>query len=99
MAAYPGNTVPQNSDNLELTVKKILDGLNTGTWTGGGGGSGSTTDSNLPYGADEQVLTNVVGGPGPTVIVYKKAGATVKTRTLTYTGSGPTDVLTRTVDT
>lgn len=63
-----------------------------------GGGSGTASSSNLPYGADEQVLTNVVGGPGPTVIVYKKAGATVKTRTLTYTGSGPTDVLIRTVD-
>lgn len=60
--------------------------------------TGSSTDSNLPYGADEQVLTNVVGGPGPTVIVYKKAGVTVKTRTLTYTGATSADVLTHTVD-
>ena len=64
-----------------------------------GGGTGAEGSSNLPYGADEQVLTNVVGGPGPTVIVYKKAGAVVKTRTLTYTGSAATDVLTHTVDT
>lgn len=63
-----------------------------------GGSPVATNNTNLPYNADEQVLTNVVGGPGPTVIVYKKAGSTVKTRTLTYTGSGPTDVLIHTVD-
>ncbi len=64
-----------------------------------GGGTGAEGSSNLPYGADEQVLTNVVGGPGPTVIVYKRNGGVIKTRTLAYTGSGPTDVLISTKDT
>lgn len=95
---YPGNITPQNPDDLPLTLKKLL--LACGQLiTAITGGGGISTGSNLPYGADEQVLTNVVGGPGPTVIVYKKLGVTVKTRTLTYTGSGSTDVLIRTVDT
>lgn len=64
-----------------------------------GGSAGGTSTSGLPYGADEQVITNAVGGPGPTVIQYKKAGVLVMTRTLTYTGSGPTDVLIGTKDT
>ncbi len=100
--AYPENTTPQNTDDQVLTLKKILLAL-SGAGPDGpipvAPSSAIAAGSNLPYGADEQVLTNVVGGPGPTVIVYKKSGVTVKTRTLTYTGSGPTDVLIHTVDT
>jgi len=60
-------------------------------------GTGST-GSGLPYGADEQDITNVAAGPS--VIVYKKAGVTLKTRTFTYTNGGgsSTDVLIKTVD-
>lgn len=99
MADYPGNTTPQNVDDVPLTLKKILLALIGGSPSGGIPVVPSSGDSGLPYGADEMVLTNVVGGPGPTVIVYKKSGVTLKTRTLTYTGSGPTDVLIGTVDT
>ncbi len=62
------------------------------------GGGGGATNSGLPYDADEQDITNVVAGPS--VIVYKRGGATVKTRNFTYTngGASSTDVLTKTVD-
>lgn len=62
-------------------------------------GAGNIGSGGLPYGADEQDITNVAAGPS--VIVFKKAGVTLKTRTFTYTNSGAssTDVLTGTVDT
>lgn len=93
--SYPANTTPELLDDQQLTLKKILLAL-------GGGGSGggiSVGGSGLPYGADEQDITNVAAGPS--VIVYKLNGVTLKTRTLTYTngGASSTDVLTKTVDT
>lgn len=93
------NGPAKDGDTSNILLLKIWYRLQALVVAGGGGGVGGSTSSGLPYGADEQVLTNVVGGPGPTVIVYKKSGATVKTRTLTYTGSSPTDVLIGTVDT
>lgn len=56
--------------------------------------------SGQPYGSSQATITNVAAGPS--VVVFKDStGATLKTRTYTYTNSGasPTDVLTGWADT
>jgi hypothetical protein len=102
LTTFPQDTIPENQDTLELTQKKALAILNNAATgavplvvTGGGGG-----DSGQPYGAAQAAITNVAAGPS--VIVYKdSSGATLKTRTFTYTNSGAssTDVLTGWADT
>lgn len=43
--------------------------------------------SSLPYGANEMVVASSAAA-GPTSIQYKRAGVTVKTRTIAYTNGG-----------
>jgi len=92
------NGPPKNGDSDNLLLIKIWSRLQAVVGALGGG-TGAEGVSGLPYGADEQDITNVAAGPS--VIVYKRNGGVVKTRTFTYTngGASSTDVLTKTVDT
>lgn len=70
--------------------------------SGGGGGGIPIVQSGsaLPYGADEMTVTSQVAA-GPHIILFKVSGATVKTRTISYTnaGVGASDTITDISDT
>lgn len=51
----------------------------------------SDQTSQLPYGADEQVIAYIGTTNNIGTITYKKGGITLKTRTFSYAGSGAAD--------
>lgn len=63
-------------------------------------GAGASVGSQLPYGADQQVVAYYEGTNNIETITYKIGGVTVKTRTFTYGNGGVAndDLLTGTVD-
>lgn len=87
---------PDPMDQFSETLIKIWYQLYNGPGTASGAGAASL----MPYGASQATITNVAAGPS--VIFYKDAaGATLKTRTFTYTNSGvsASDVMTGWSDT
>ena len=82
---------PNQSDNEETLVARqarALAILADAAVTGGGGTAAVTS---LPFGADEQVVSYVNGTNNVASIVFKRAGLTLATRTLSYVANGATN--------
>lgn len=84
---------PDPQDEMAETLLKIWYQVSNG-------GVGPSGFSMMPYGASQATISNVAAGPS--VIVYKNSsGATLKTRSFSYTNAGvsSTDVMTGWSDT